>query len=92
MDNEGLLQQYVNLIVEKKIREADLTDGSKTSFGSTKHIKDLESRLEDLTAWRDRQRKGSEARANYARLIGKLRSELASAKRALAKKSEKAKK
>lgn len=39
--------------------------------------------------WRNKQRKGSEARANYARVIQRLKGELASAKRAQTKRTMK---
>jgi len=74
------LKSYVSLLVETRIREADVTDG-KAPWGSQEHIEDLEMRIVDLVRWRDRQRRGSEARANYSRLISKLKSELSSAKR-----------
>lgn len=74
------LKQYISLVVERRLREADVTDG-KTDWGSDEHVADLRNRIEDLTKWRDRQRKGTEARANYARLISRLRAELKSAER-----------
>jgi hypothetical protein len=82
---ETLLAEYVALIVEKKMREADVSDGSRVPHGSLKHIKDLEGRITSLTMWRDKQKRGSEARANYSRLIGRLKAELASARKAAAK-------
>ena len=83
------LRALVELIVEKKVREADVSDGSKVPHGSSKHIKDLESRIESLSTWRDREKKGSDRRANYARIIQRLKGELASAKRSAAKRKEK---
>ena len=74
------LKKYIELVVEARLREADVTDG-KAEWGSDKHIKDLQNRIEDLTKWRDRQRKGTESRANYARLVSRLRAELKSAMR-----------
>ncbi len=76
---EGL-RKYIDLLIESRIREADTTEG-KAPWGSQEHIDDLEMRIIDLARWRDKQRRGSEARANYSRLISKLKSELASAKR-----------
>ena len=78
---ETLLAQYINLVVERKMREVDVSDGSRVPHGSLKHIKDLENRISSLTMWRDRQKRGSEARANYSRLIGRLKAELSSARR-----------
>jgi len=81
------LAKYIKLIVlqEIKIREADITGDVKVTWGSDKHIIDLELRIEALAKWRDKQRRGSESRANYSRLIAKLKSELSSAKRQAAK-------
>lgn len=79
--DRNLLKNYIRMLVESRIRETDITDGSRVPFGSKKHVADLEFRIADLERWRDRQRRGSEARANYARLIGRLRSELRAASR-----------
>jgi two-component sensor histidine kinase len=78
------LKKYIELVVEARLREADVTDG-KAEWGSDKHVKDLQNRIEDLTKWRDRQRKGTESRANYARLVSRLRAELKSAMRQASK-------
>jgi hypothetical protein len=80
------IKEYVGLLVEKNIRETDISDGAKVKWGSSKHIKDLEKRIKDALFWRDKQKKGSESRANYSRLIGKLKNELKSAQRLLQKK------
>lgn len=81
-EQKELLSAFVRCIVEAKLREVDLDDGKKSKFGSDEHIKDLETRIASLVLWRDRQKKGTEARANYARLVTRLRSELLSAKKA----------
>ena len=75
------LTEYVGLVLEARMREADVSNGSRVPWGSQEHIEDLETRISDLTKWRDKQRKGSEARANYARTINMLKAELKSAKR-----------
>lgn len=64
----------------RKKREVETTDGAVVRFGSNKHVKDLEKRIAGLVKWRDKEKKGSEARANYARIISRLKRELASAK------------
>jgi len=79
------LKELVKLIVEKKVREADVSDGSRVPHGSSRHVKDLEVRIADLLRWRNAQKRGTEARANYSRLISRLKAELSSAKRAAAK-------
>lgn len=84
------LKEFISLTVESRIREADVTDG-KAEWGSEEHIADLEMRINDLIRWRDKQRRGSEARANYSRLVSRLKGELASAKRQSARKSAKVK-
>ena len=86
--SQHLLREFIELIVERKIREADVSDGSRVPHGSSKHVKDLEARIKSLVQWRDKQRRGSEQRANYSRLIQRLKSELNSALRAAAKKKE----
>lgn len=75
------LRQYIRTLVESRLRETDVTDGSRVPFGSKSHLEDLDMRITDLERWRDRQRRGSEARANYSRLISRLRSELRAAQR-----------
>lgn len=81
MNSKDLLREFVKAIVSEAIvREIDITSG-KTLFGSDEHILDLQTRIRDLTVWRDRQRKGSEARANYSRLISRLKSELKAAEK-----------
>jgi len=74
------LKNFISLVIESRLREADVTDG-KAPWGSESHISDLEMRIADLIRWRDRQRRGSESRANYSRLVSRLKAELASAKR-----------
>lgn len=79
--NNTDLRSLVRTLIEARIRETDITDGTRVPFGSPEHITDVEMRISDLERWRDRQRRGSEARANYARLIGALKRELRSATR-----------
>lgn len=81
--NKNELVELVRLVVaEAREREACLTDGTKVAFGSDEHIKELESRIEELTSWRQRKPRGSEARATYSRLITHLKRELSAARRA----------
>jgi hypothetical protein len=74
------LKEYVGLFLESRLREVDITDG-KAIRGSEEHIKDLTMRIESAVLWRDRQSRGSAARANYSSIVSRLRDELASAKR-----------
>jgi len=83
----SVLKEYITLLVEAKIREVDITSG-KALWGSPEHISDLESRIVDLTNWRDKYRRGTEARANYSRLVSRLRAEMASAKKHASRISE----
>lgn len=84
----SLLDEFIDLVVEaRRMREAEVTDGSRVPHGSSKHIKDLEVRIRDLVRWRDSQRRGSEARANYSRIISRLKGELSSAKRSAERKT-----
>jgi len=68
-------------VLEKRMREAELTGGKKTKFGSKDHVKDLEDRINELDGWRQKHKKGSEHRANYSRVINKLKNELGAAKK-----------
>jgi DNA repair exonuclease SbcCD ATPase subunit len=72
------------MISEAKVREADLSGDRKSKWGSKEHISDLEKRIEELTYWRNKQKKGSDARANYSRIITRLKGDLSSAKKKLA--------
>jgi hypothetical protein len=83
-DKIDLVEDFIRVLIEGKIRELDTPEG-KMVHGSSSHIKSLETRIHALEPWRDSSAKGSEKRANYARLINKLKSELNSAKRAPAK-------
>lgn len=80
-----ILNSYVRefLVIEAKAREVDTSDGTRVPFGSKEHVSDLEIRIADLSRWRDRQKRGSEARANYARIIARLKNELRVAKRTI---------
>lgn len=88
MQHLNLLRQYVRLqtLFERRMREVDVSDGTKVPRGSQKHIDDLKARINSLTMWRDKQKRGSEARANYSRIISRLKGELSSAQRFLEKK------
>jgi len=82
------LFEFLDLLSETRVREADVSDGTKVNWGHGKHIRDLRHRIEELGKWRDRCSRGSESRANYTRLIQKLKSELKSAE-ATAEKNKK---
>lgn len=64
------------------MREADISDGSRVAYGSDEHTNDLERRLSEMEGWRDKQRKGSSSRADYARVVHRIKQELRSARRA----------
>lgn len=81
VETKALIRGIVKTILEARIRETDITDGTRVPFGSPEHVDDLNARISDLERWRDRQRRGSEARANYARLISALKRELRAAHR-----------
>lgn len=81
-DPRIMLRCFVTLLLsEGRLREADISDGSRVPWGSDEHIGDLEGRISDMCSWRDRQKKGSEARANYSRIVQRLKTELKSARR-----------
>lgn len=80
--------KFVVDLMERKSRQIELQTGRKVNFGSQKHIADLERRISDFSHWRDKEKKGSEARANYSRIVNRLKRELASAKKILEKAEE----
>jgi hypothetical protein len=85
----SIIAEYVQLLVEKKIREADISDGQKAKWGSRKHISDLKRRLKEAEYWRDKQKKGSEKRAHYRNVVNDIRQQLKKAiKSAESKKKE----
>jgi len=76
------LKEFIRgILLERRGREAQISGGKLASWGSNEHVADLESRIADMVSWRDQQRKGSESRANYARIVQKLKAELKSAKK-----------
>lgn len=87
-NTERLLAECIELFIERRMREADVSDGSKVKFGSRKHMSDLKHRISELEGWRAKQKRGSENRANYSRLITKLKGELAAARRKTLKKGK----
>lgn len=76
-----ILQEYIKLLVETKVREATISNGKHVPWGSREHVMDLENRIKDMVMWRSLQQRGTESRANYTRLINRLKSELRSAKK-----------
>ena len=78
-DSEKILLEYVTLILEKKIREADISEGQKAKWGSRKHISDLKRRLKEAEYWRDKQKKGSEKRAHYRNVVNDIKRQLKAA-------------
>lgn len=80
MDNKILIE-YVQLLLEKKIKEAQLSGGRTALWGSEEHIADLENRWREMCSWRDKYPKGTENRANYSRLANRLKAEMKSAKK-----------
>jgi hypothetical protein len=75
-DDISTIVEYVQLLVEKKIREADISDGQKAKWGSRKHILDLKRRLKEAEYWRDKQKKGSEKRAHYRNIVNDIKRQL----------------
>lgn len=64
---------------ERRLREYDdvqLHSGDVVKHGSGEHVEDLKRRISELELWRSKQKRGSEVRANYSRLISKLKAEL----------------
>lgn len=71
------LRNYVRMVLSEGRDRGTVTisNGATVPFGSTAHVKDLDERIEKLKMWRNLAPRGSEKRANYARLINQLRNE-----------------
>lgn len=82
------LRACIRLIVEKKLREVDITDG-RALEGSDEHIADLEMRINALLPWREKYRRSnsSKIRVRYSDLIKDLKGQLISAKRVAARRN-----
>ena len=91
-ESSGLLE-FIELVVEaRRMREAEVSGGGRVPHGSKEHVRDLKTRIADMTRWRDSQKKGSEQRANYSRIVSRLKAELRSVtKNAAAKPSSRTK-
>lgn len=75
------IMKIVDTILERRLKEVDITGGLKVDFASDEHVSDLKKRIDDLRYWRDLSPRGTEKRANYSRLIQRLNGELKSAQR-----------
>ena len=75
-------------LVERRIREAELSDGSKSPWGSKEHVRELRASIADLERYRNQQRRGSDARATYTRALQRLKAQLRSAENAAAKQKQ----
>jgi len=87
MDRRDLVKELFCL-VEKKTRKVEISGGQTTSFASDKHLKDLEKRVAEMTRWRDKEKRGSEARANYSRILNRIKRELATVRKIREKRLE----
>lgn len=87
-DSTSAIVEFVQLILEKRIREADVSDGSKAKWGSKKHVADLKRRLKEAEYWRDKQKKGSEKRAYYKGVVNDIKRQLKNALKDSEKKEE----
>lgn len=83
---QDVLVEYVRLLVEKKIKEVQLTDGTVLEWGSDEHISVLEKQLAEIQHKKNQHPRGSASRADYRRVEARLRAELKSAKNASEKK------
>jgi hypothetical protein len=84
MKNSTLVE-FVKLLVEKKLREFQLSDGTVLEWGSDEHVAALESQLAEIQHRKSKHPRGSSARADYRRVESRLRSELNSAKKSAEK-------
>lgn len=59
--------------------------GADVVWGTDEHINDLRTTINSLSVWRDAQRRGSSKRADYQRMINRLKGELRSVERFVSK-------
>jgi hypothetical protein len=78
---EKLIETYVRLIIERKMKQALLSGDRTSEWGSDDHVADLEARCSDAAYWRDKYPQGSEKRGHYRNVYNHLRKELQSAKK-----------
>jgi hypothetical protein len=79
--SNGMLEEYIKLIVESKVREAHLTGGRTVAWGAPDHLTDLEKQIAEIQQRKSRHPRGSAARADYSKVEARLRAELKSAQR-----------
>jgi hypothetical protein len=77
----NLIETFVRLLVERQVKQAHLSGGRTSEWGSDDHVSDLEARCADAAYWRDKYPKGSERRSHYRNVYSHLRRELQSAKK-----------
>lgn len=75
------LTEYIKLIIESKVREANLSGNRTATWGSEDHIQDLQSRIADAEYWKNKLPRGSEKRAHYRNILMHLKNEMKSARR-----------
>jgi hypothetical protein len=81
MKQKLLIETFVKLLIEREIRQANLTNDRISEWGSEDHVGDLSDRIEDATYWRDKYQKGTEKRAHYRNVLNHLKNEMKSALR-----------
>ena len=77
-----VLKDFIRLLVESKFKEAYLSGGEKTPWGSDAHIKYLEEQIAEISNRKQRERKGSVRRHEWAVVESRLKQELKSARHA----------
>jgi hypothetical protein len=75
------LREFVELVIERQVRQARLSGDRTAEWGSEEHISDLEARCADAAYWRDAHPRGSEKRGHYKNVLTHLKRELQSAKK-----------
>lgn len=76
-----ILKEYVELIVERKLREVDISGNKRVQHGSDEHINDLIERCNQTEYWRNMYPYGSARRYHYATILKHLKNELKSARK-----------
>lgn len=73
--------EFVQLVVEGRLRETQLTDGTTVEWGSERHLAELERQLAEIQHKVQSSPRGSSRRADFKRAGSRIREELKSARR-----------
>lgn len=72
----------------RHMREVELPNGNTTQWSSDEYVAELQRCIRDISFWRDRSPRNTARRTDYTRAVQRLKSDLSSAMKARARRSE----